>query len=89
LVVTHLSTWRALLSETATAPGGGIYARINLFYTELGNLLHSVQQHTISFSREEMGNVANIMLIDYYLELYKVLLVSLEASFTFSVLSTV
>ena len=29
------------------------------------------------------------MLIDYYFELYKVLLVSLEASFTFSVLSTV
>jgi len=33
----------------------GIYARINLFYTEVGNLLHSVQQHTISFSSEEMG----------------------------------
>jgi hypothetical protein len=78
------------LSETTTAPGGGgIYARINLFYTELGNLLHSVQQAHHQLFERGNGDVANVMLIDYYLELYKVLVVFLEASFTFSVLSTV
>ena len=83
---------RALLSETTTAPGwggGGIYARINLFCTELGNLLQSVQQAHHQLFERGNGDVANVMLIDYYLALYKVLFVSLEASFTFSVLSTV
>jgi hypothetical protein len=48
----------ALVRNDYSHPQGGgvrIYARINLFYTELGNLLHSVQQHTISFSSEETG----------------------------------
>jgi hypothetical protein len=56
----------ALVRNDYSSGGRGIYARINLFYTELGNLLHSVQQHTISFSSEEIGDFANVMLIDYY-----------------------
>jgi hypothetical protein len=55
LLLTHLSTWKAFMSETTTAPAG-IYARIKLFYTpNLATCFTVCEQHTISFSNYEMG----------------------------------